>query len=192
MNIGAIKSKTEHMNFKKLSISDSYIIKPDAFSDARGVFRRAFCSDTFLDNSSDNKVMQANISENYKKYTLRGFHYQVEPHGEAKTLTCVSGSVYDIIVDLRPESETYLMWEAVTLTKDNRCSLHVPKGCANSFLTLENNTTMVYFSSSNYNPQFEKGLRYNDPTFKFKWPISEPKFISDKDSSWPDYTLYKK
>ena len=180
------------MNFKKLSISDSYIIQPDAFSDERGVFRRAFCSDTFLNNSSDNKIMQANISENYKKHTLRGFHYQVEPHSEAKTLTCVSGSVYDIIVDLRPQSETYLMWEAVTLTKDNKSSLHVPKGCANSFLTLEDNTTMVYFSSNNYNPQFEKGLRYNDPTFKFIWPIGEPKFISDKDSSWPDYIINKK
>ena len=180
------------MNFKKLSIADAYIIEPNTFYDERGVFRRAFCSDTFRDNALDKQVSQANISENYKKHTLRGFHYQLEPHSEAKTLTCVSGSVYDIVVDLRPKSETYLKWAAVKLTKENRCSLHVPKGCANSFLTLENNTTMVYFSSNNYNPKHEKGLRYNDPTFKFKWPVNEPKFISKKDASWPDYILHKK
>ena len=180
------------MKFKQLSIPGAYVIKPNPFSDDRGVFRRAFCSDTFKDNSLDNKVVQANISENFKKHTLRGFHYQVGPHSEAKTLTCVSGSVYDIIVDLRQGSETYLVWEAVNLTKENRCGLHVPKGCANSFLTLEDNTIMVYFSSNNYNPKYERGLRYNDPTFKFKWPINEPEFVSDKDSSWPDYISTKK
>jgi len=180
------------MNFKQLSISGAYIIKPDVFSDERGAFRRPFCSDTFKDNSIDNKVVQTNISENFKKHTLRGFHYQVEPYSEAKTITCVSGSVYDVIVDLRHQSETYLDWEAVSLTKENRYSLHVPKGCANSFLTLEDDTTMVYFMSSNYNIKYERGLRYNDPTFKFNWPINEPKFISEKDSMWPDYIPHKK
>tara|TARA_Y100001970_G_C14029390_1_gene747791 strand:+ start:254 stop:796 length:543 start_codon:yes stop_codon:yes gene_type:complete len=175
------------MNFKNLSINGAYIIEPNAFSDDRGVFRRAFCSDTFKNEGLSKTLAQANISENFKKHTLRGFHYQIEPHSEAKTLTCVSGSVYDIIVDLRPSSSTYLNWEAVNLTRENKCSLHVPKGCANSFLTLEDNTTMVYFSSNNYNPDYEKGIRYNDPLFKFKWPIKKPKFISNKDSSWADF-----
>ncbi len=180
------------MKFERLEIEDAYLIHAEPIKDERGVFRRSFCEKEFSNNKINSNVLQANISENRCKHTLRGFHYQVEPHSEAKTLTCVSGSVYDIIVDLRSKSETYLMWEAVNLSKDNRCSLHVPKGCANSFLTLEDNTTMVYFMSTNYNPQFERGLRYNDSTFKFKWPISEPKFISDKDSSWPDYILQKK
>ena len=91
-------------------------------------------------------------------------------------------------VDLRPKSPTYLKWESIELTKDNRCALHIPKGCANSFLTLSDNTVMVYYSSNQYNPLSEKGIRYNDPLFKFNWPIETPINISEKDANWPNYS----
>ena len=102
-------------------------------------------------------------------------------------MTCVSGSIYDIIVDLRPESKTYLKWESIDLNPKNRNSLHIPKGCANAFLTIKNNTVVVYFSSTHYNPNFEKGIRYNDPLFNFNWPVNEPQHITEKDNSWPDF-----
>jgi len=177
------------MIFKKLSIQDAFRIEPDPFADTRGVFRRSFCEKEFKKNGLTSNVSQSNISENYHKHTLRGFHYQVAPHAEAKTMMCLSGSAYDIIVDLRPSSSTYLKWESIELTQNNRLALHIPKGCANSFLTLSDNTIMVYYSSNQYEPKFEKGIRFNDPLFDFKWPIKSPKHISEKDKNWPNFTI---
>jgi len=175
------------MIFKELSIKGAYKIIPEPYTDERGVFRRSFCEEEFNQSGLTNNISQSNISENFHKYTLRGFHYQTTPFSEAKTMTCVSGSIYDIIVDLRPESKTYLKWESIDLNPKNRNSLHIPKGCANAFLTIKNNTVVVYFSSTHYNPNFEKGIRYNDPLFNFNWPVNEPQHITEKDNSWPDF-----
>ena len=174
------------MIFKKINIEGAFKIEPEPFADSRGVFRRSFCEQEFKKNGIASNVSQSNISENYNKYTLRGFHYQTGSHGEDKTMMCLSGSAYDIIVDLRPKSSTYLKWESIELTQKNRYALHIPKGCANSFLTLSDNTTMVYYSSNHYEPKFEKGIRYNDPLFNFEWPC-KPVHISEKDNNWPDY-----
>jgi len=175
--------------FKKLGIEGAFRIEPEPFADTRGVFRRSFCEKEFKKHGLTSNVSQSNISENHHKFTLRGFHYQTDPHSEAKTMMCLSGSVYDIIVDLRPKSPSYLKWESIELTQKNRWALHIPKGCANSFLTLSNNTVMVYYSSNQYEPKFEKGIRYNDPLFDFKWPIKNPKHISEKDANWPNFTI---
>ena len=114
------------------------LIKPALHKDERGVFRRSYCEDEFAKQGINFTVKQGNISENYKKHTLRGFHYQIGKHAEAKTISCLNGKAYDIICDLRPNSQTYLKWVSVIISSENRKSIHIPKGCSNAFLTLEN------------------------------------------------------
>lgn len=174
------------MKFIKTKIKDCVIIEPTPFEDERGSFRRHFCIDEFEQHHLDSKVTQCNISENKKKNTLRGFHYQIPPFEEAKTLTCIKGKLYDIVVDLRPYSPTYLRWEGFELSEQNKRTLHIPKGCAHAFITLKNNTIAHYYVSQKYSNSHERGIRWNDPLFNFKWP-HKPLFISEKDSSYPDY-----
>ncbi|TSA19777.1 dTDP-4-keto-6-deoxy-D-glucose epimerase [bacterium] len=134
----------------------------------------------------ESRIAQCNISENRTKHTLRGFHYQDMPGQEAKTILCVRGSIYDIVVDVRADSPTYLKWISFELTADNRYSLHVPKGCANAYLTLSNDAWILYFHSESYSSQCEKGIRFDDPLFSFKWPTA-PEFMSEKDKMRPDF-----
>ena len=122
------------------------------------------------------------VSENPKRGTLRGFHYQKKPHQEAKTISCLKGSFFDVIIDLRKNSPTYKKWQSFVITEKNRFSLHIPKGCANAFLTLENNTLIHYYCSNSYNPKFESGVLFNDPALKIKWPF-KPIHISEKDKN---------
>ena len=180
------------MKFEELEIKGAFLIHAEPFQDERGIFRRNFCEKEFDEHGISSIVTQANISENNYKHTLRGFHYQVSPYGEGKTMTILKGCIYDIIVDLRRESDTYLKWISLNLSSNMRTSFHVPPGCANAFLTMENETLVQYYCSCSYNPESERGLRYNDPLFQFTWPIDTPKHISDKDASWPDYAPEKK
>ncbi len=169
-------------------IEDVYLIESEPFIDERGAFRRHFCAEEFVNRGISSSVQQANISENKYAKTLRGFHYQISPFSEGKTLSCLRGSIYDVIVDLRVESKTYMQWISFELTESNRLSIHIPPGCANAFLTLENNCLIHYYCSNAYHPESERGIRYNDPVFNFKWPFS-PEIISDKDKSHPDYKV---
>lgn len=178
------------MKFHKQKITGVYLIEPQPFADDRGMFRRHFDFKEFKSNGIIPKVVQANISENKYKYTLRGFHYQVNPYGEGKTFSCFKGAVYDIVVDIRPKSPTYLQWISFELNEDNRISLHVPPGCSNAILTLQDNSVMHYYCSQFYTPKAERGIRYNDPIFNFKWP-HKPKVISEKDSNHPNFTPVK-
>ncbi|MBN2638851.1 MAG: dTDP-4-dehydrorhamnose 3,5-epimerase family protein [Bacteroidales bacterium] len=178
------------MKFFEQKLKDVFLIESEPFIDHRGAFRRHFCQQEFADHEINNKVMQANVSENNFAYTLRGFHYQLPPHGEGKTLSCLYGKIYDIVVDLRPDSPTYLEWLSFELSGTNRRSIHVPTGCANAFLTLEDNSIIQYYCSESYHPKSERGIKYNDPLFNFKWP-AEPKFISEKDNNHPDYKPVK-
>lgn len=180
------------MKFEELEIKGAFTIQAEPFEDERGVFRRNFCEQEFAEHGIVTSVAQANISENKYKYTLRGFHYQVPPHGEGKTMTILKGRIYDIIVDLRKESKTYLKWVSLDISSDMRISFHVPSGCANAFLTMEDNTFVHYYCSYPYTPDAERGLRYSDPLFKFTWPVNNPEHISDKDSDWPDFIPEKK
>tara|TARA_Y100000996_G_scaffold173033_2_gene134444 strand:- start:7384 stop:7908 length:525 start_codon:yes stop_codon:yes gene_type:complete len=170
------------MIFEEQKIKDVFLIYPEGFEDSRGSFNRKFCKEEFLNNGLDNHVEQANLSYNKLAYTLRGFHYQVEPYQESKTMTCVAGEIYDVVVDLREDSPTYSHWISVTLNPENGQSIHVPKGCANSFLTLKDETLVHYYSSQKYEPNYERGVNYLDPKFNFKWP-HKPRVISDKDKS---------
>lgn len=176
------------MEFYEQKIRGVFLIEPEPFADERGMFRRHFCQKEFSEHGIVTSVAQSNVSENKFKHTLRGFHYQLPPHGEGKTLSCLRGAIYDIVVDLRPKSSTYLKWIAVELNENNRKSIHVPPGCANAFLTLADNSLIHYYCSEFYNSGAERGVRYNDPLFNFKWP-AEPIVISDKDRSWPDFKV---
>ena len=174
------------MIFVEQKIKGVWIINPTPFEDERGLFRRHFCNEEFLENDIEINISQSNVSENKYKKTLRGFHYQLAPNQEAKTLSCFKGSIFDVIVDLRKDSSTYKKWISAELTEKNRSMIHVPKGCANAFMTLNDDSIIHYYCSDPYAPESEKGIRYNDPSFDFIWPY-EPKLISQKDLNHPDY-----
>lgn len=174
------------MQFNELSISGAFLIKPELFCDERGVFRRHYCSQEYAEHGITTGVLQGNVSENPHLHTLRGFHYQLAPHAEGKTISCISGAVYDIVVDLRNDSETYLKWESVTLDSNERNSLYIPPGCANAFLTTESNTIVHYYMSELYAPNSYQGFSYKDPAFNFIWP-AEVKHISERDKNLPNY-----
>jgi dTDP-4-dehydrorhamnose 3,5-epimerase len=173
------------MKFHKQKIPGVWIIEAEPFTDHRGRFRRHYCQKEYEKHGLETNIVQTNISENKMKHTLRGFHFQKKPYGECKTFSCLQGSVYDIVVDLRPGSETFLKWISLKLKGEDFLSLHIPHGCANAFLTQEDSTTMLYYASEYYRPEFESGVRYNDPTFNFEWPV-EPSVISEKDKSFPN------
>ena len=176
------------MKFTEKKIEGVYLIEPEPYEDDRGMLRRHYCQREFKDNNLMTDIKQTNVSENKKKHTLRGFHFQYPPHGENKVISCIKGRIYDIVVDLREKSETYLKWQSFELTEENRLSIYVPIGCANAYLTLKVNTWILYYHSEFYAPGGEGGIRYNDTFFKFHWP-AEPKMISDKDLNIPDFTI---
>ena len=175
------------MKFEEQKIKGVFLIIPESFEDDRGAFTRKFCKEEFSKYGLDNHVEQANLSYNKIAYTLRGFHYQLEPYQESKTMTCLSGEIYDVVVDLRKDSPTYCNWISVNLTPENGQSIHVPKGCANSFLTLKNETLVHYYSSQKYEPNYENGINFKDPLFKFNWPHN-PEIISEKDDNHEFYS----
>jgi dTDP-4-dehydrorhamnose 3,5-epimerase len=174
------------MIFHKQKINGVFIIEPEPYFDERGLLRRHFCQREFNEHGIAIDVKQCNISENKKQYTLRGFHYQLPPYGENKILSCIKGAIFDVIVDLRENSDSYLKWESFELTEENRLGLYLPKGCANAYLTLQDNTWIFYYHSEFFSPMAEAGIRYNDPLFDFKWP-AEPNIISDKDLEIPNF-----
>ena len=173
------------MIFRKQKIKGTYIIEPEPFSDKRGLLRRNFCQKEFKEAGLMTDIKQCNISENNLKYTLRGFHFQYPPNGEDKLISCIKGSLFNIVLDLRKESHTYLKWISFNLSEEDRLSLFIPKGCANAYLTLEDNTWIFYYHSAFYSPRYEGGIRYNDPFLNITWP-AEPKVISNKDLNHPN------
>ena len=174
------------MNFISQSISDLKLITPDLHKDERGVFRRSFCIEEYKKNQIDFKVFQGNISENFTKHTLRGFHYQKAPSKESKIISCVTGSLFNVVIDLRKKSKTYLKTVSLEISSVQRGSIYVPPGCANAFLTLSDKTIVHYYMGDSFSPESYFGIRYNDPMFSIDWPF-EPKVISEKDLNIPDF-----
>jgi len=174
------------MIFNQTGIPGAYSVELEKRSDERGFFARGWCWQELGDHGIENRLVQMNVSFNRRKDTLRGFHYQIAPFQEDKLLRCTSGSIHDVVIDLRPESPTYMRHIAVSLTAANYRMLLVPKGCANAFLTLEDAAEVTYLVSEFYTPAAERGVRWNDPAFNISWP-SELAVISDKDRSWPDF-----
>lgn len=172
------------MNLEALPIEGMFNVWWQPFTDNRGTFRRHFCEDTFMTKGINFKVKQGNISENPYAGTLRGFHYQVEPFQEQKILTVLSGELWNVTVDLRKDSSTYLQHIAVKIVPNERKSLLIPAGTANAFLTLENNTLVHYYMSENFVPDSYRGFHYNDPHLAIVWP-SDIKYISERDEALP-------
>ena len=176
----------QKMKFHKQQFEGVWLIEAEPIADIRGAFRRHFCQKEFEEFNLETKIVQTNISENKNKHTLRGFHYQLPPHEEVKTMTCLKGGIYDVIVDLRPNSESFLKWMSFELKEEDNLSLYIPSGFANSYLTLEDSTTVLYYMSEFYFPGSYTGFRYNDPLFSVKWP-AEPSIISEKDLNLEDF-----
>jgi dTDP-4-dehydrorhamnose 3,5-epimerase len=174
------------MKFISQNISDHLLILPDLHQDERGVFRRGYCKNEFAKHGIDFEVKQGNFSENFKNYTMRGFHYQISPSNESKIISCVTGALYNVVLDLRKKSTTYKQWVSLEISSIKRESIYVPAGCANAFLTMADKTVVHYYMGDFFTPDTYRGIRYNDPEFKVEWPC-EPKIISDRDMNFPDY-----
>ncbi len=173
------------MRFQETSLPGAYVIEIDELRDARGFFARSFCAREFAARGLEASVAQCNISYNAKKGTLRGLHYQ-EPASEAKLVRAVAGSLFDVIVDLRPASPAYLRHETVVLAAAKRNQLFVPKGFAHGFQTLEDGTEVFYQMSEFYAAGQDRGLRWDDPVFGIRWPLAVS-VISERDQSYPDW-----
>lgn len=173
------------MIFNPTPLHGAYTIDLEKRGDDRGFFARVFCEKEFGDHRLANHFVQVNNSLSSKKGTLRGMHYQLPPFAEVKVLRCLKGALYDVIVDLRPDSPTFKKWFGAELTAENRRMMYVPQGFAHGLLTLTDETEVLYFVSAFYSPDRERGLRYNDPAIGIVWPI-EPVEVSQKDRNWPD------
>lgn len=174
------------MKFYPTPLKGSFMIETEPRGDARGFFARTFCKKEFLDQGIDFSIVQCNSSYNHAKRTLRGLHYQSAPHEEAKLVVCLQGAVYDVMVDLRPESSTYCRNFCAELTSDNHKMLYVPQGFAHGYLTLRDDSVVLYFVSEYYSPEFERRVRWNDSAFAIPWPL-KPKIISKRDAFCPDF-----
>jgi len=174
------------MIFSETRLKGSFVIELERLEDARGFFARTWCQREFEAHGLEPRLAQCNVSVSKARGTLRGLHYQVAPYAEAKLVRCTSGSIYDVVVDLRRESPTFTQHIAVTLTGENHKMLYVPKGFAHGFLTLEDNTAVFYQMSEFYSPEHSRGVRWNDPAFGIAWPLAAG-VISDRDRSYPDF-----
>lgn len=172
------------MRFTPMSLSGAYLVELEPRIDARGTFARAFCAREFAAQGLTESFVQANISTNTRAGTVRGLHFQRAPHSEAKLVQCVKGSVYDVIVDIRKESSTYLRWTGVELSDDNGVMVYVPEGFAHGYQSLSDGANVLYLVSEFYTPEVEGGLRHSDPKLGIKWPLAVSD-ISDKDGRWP-------
>lgn len=172
------------MRFTPTPISGAVVIDLDPIEDERGFFARAWDRDSFAANGIDPTIEQMNMSRTLASGTFRGFHWNPPPHGEAKTVRCVTGSVFDVIIDMRPDSPTFRRWFGVELSAANLRMLHIPEQVANGFLISADDTTLLYTTNRRYEPGVEIGCRFDDPTIGVEWPIAVTS-VSPKDRSWP-------
>ena len=185
------------MLFIETRLKGAYIIEPERLEDERGFFARTFCRKEFESHGLNPNFVQCNISYNKKKGTLRGMHYQAAPYEEAKLVRCTKGGIYDVIIDLRPDSPTYCQWIAVELTAHSSAysaqltadfkMLYIPEGFAHGFMTLTDNTEVFYQMSEFHMPEYARGVRWNDPAFGIHWP-KDVTVISEKDKRYDDFT----
>jgi dTDP-4-dehydrorhamnose 3,5-epimerase len=174
------------MRFTPTTLTDAVLIEPERREDDRGYFARSFCETEMGAAGLEKQFVQHNHSFNHLAGTLRGMHFQNAPYAEVKLVRCTQGAIRDIIIDLRPTSDSYLQWQAFELTEENGHQLYVPKGFAHGYITLRDKSAVGYLVSTSYAPASEGGVRWNDPAFGIDWN-AEVTEISDKDASWPDY-----
>ena len=174
------------MKFIPKKIYNSFIVEIEKNEDERGFFARTYDVNEFKKYGLNSKIVQCNINYTKKRGTVKGLHYQKTPFEEAKLIRCIRGSVYSVIVDLRPDSPTYKQSESIVLSENEYCWRYIPELCANGIQTLEDDTEIIYQVTQFYTPESEGGIRWNDPAFKIKWPLSSQS-ISKKDQSWKDF-----
>ena len=176
------------MIFTETELKGAFIIELKKLEDNRGFFARSWCQNEFEAHGLNTRIVQANVSYNKKKGTLRGMHYQKAPHEETKLVRCTRGAIYDVIIDLRPTSPTRGQWIGVELTEGNYKMLYVPENFAHGFETLEDESEVIYQVSQFYTPGAENGIRWDDLAFNIAWPI-EVQVTSEKDKSWSNYMV---
>jgi dTDP-4-dehydrorhamnose 3,5-epimerase len=174
------------MKFTETKLKGAFVVEIEKLSDERGFFARSWCRKEFETHGLASRVVQANVSYNRRRGTMRGMHYQIAPYQESKLIRCTRGAIYDVIIDLRPDSPTYKQWTGVELTADNYTMFFVPQDFAHGFETLTDNTEITYQVSQFYTPGSEKGIRFDDPAFNIQWPL-EVAVLSDKDRTWPGF-----
>jgi dTDP-4-dehydrorhamnose 3,5-epimerase len=174
------------MIFTETGIPRAFVIAPERHEDERGFFTRVWCQRECEAQGMNPHFVQCNISFNTRQGTLRGMHWQADPYGEAKLVRCTRGAIYDVIIDLRPDSGTFKHHYAVILTAENYTMLYVPEGCAHGFLTLVDETEVFYQMSQFYHPESQRGVRWNDPAFGIHW-IADVQVMSRRDNSYPNF-----
>lgn len=168
------------MKFRELDLKGAYLIELEEYRDERGTFARQFCKKELAKIGINFNICQCNISKNYKKNTLRGMHYQKEPFLEPKIVSCLSGKYYDVIVDLRKDSPTFLKWQGIELAANDNKALYIPPMFAHGFQTLEDNTTVYYQLGEFFNADYYAGVRYNDPKINIKWKDLESELVMNE------------
>jgi dTDP-4-dehydrorhamnose 3,5-epimerase len=178
------------MTFHGTKLPEVFEIHLEPKADERGFFARAWCLKEFENHGLSSRLVQCSVSFNMRKGTLRGMHYQEAPCAETKIVRCTQGAIYDVALDLRPQSPMFKQWFATILSSVNRHMLYIPEGCAHGFLTLEDQTEVFYQMSEFYRPDAGRGVRWDDPSFQIVWP-AKVEVISERDCSYPDFELTK-
>lgn len=172
------------MQFAETGLAGAYLVEPEPIADDRGFFARTFCVGEFGERGLETSFLQHSISFSRRTGTLRGMHFQNPPHAETKLVSCSQGAIFDVIVDLRPASPTYLQWASFELTPDNRRQLYIPGGFAHGFITLNDDTVVQYLISKMHVPEASRGFCHDDPAVGIRWPMV-PSVMSERDRSWP-------
>ncbi|HEY0981916.1 MULTISPECIES: dTDP-4-dehydrorhamnose 3,5-epimerase [unclassified Schlesneria] len=176
------------MKFQETLIQGAYVIEPERLEDERGFFARTWCQQELEQQGLETGISQCNLSFNHRSGTLRGMHYQAAPHGETKIVRCTRGAIFDVIVDLRPDSPSYLRWFGIELTAENRLMLYIPPSIAHGFLTRADSTEVFYQMSVPFHPASARGVRWDDPALGIEWP-QLPAVISERDRLYPDFDV---
>ena len=174
---------------KQTKLNGAYVIEPEQFEDERGFFARAWSATELAALGAVGEFVEANLAYNHKRGTLRGLHWQAAPHGQAKLVRCTRGSIFDVAVDLRPDSTTYGQWTSVELSAANRVMFYVPDGFAHGYLTLEHESEVLYLVTSDYEPASARGARWNDPAFGIRWPEVNELIVNERDNNYPNFRL---
>lgn len=174
------------MRFTETKVKGALLMDLERREDHRGFFARSWCAREFGARGLISGIAQINVGYTAKKAAVRGMHFQLPPHAEAKTVRCTGGGVFDVVIDLRPDSPTYKQWDGFELTNENHRMLYIPEGCAHGYQTLTDGSEIEYLTSAFYAPESARGVRYDDPAFAVNWPLPVS-IISDADRSWPDY-----
>ncbi len=176
------------MRFAETPLPGVWVIELEELGDERGWFARTFDAEEFQARGMDPAVVQCNASFNMRRDTVRGMHYQAEPHGESKLVRCVRGAIFDVAIDLRADSPTFRGWHGAELSTENRRAMYIPAGLAHGFQTLADGCEVLYQMGNRYVPEAARGVRWDDPAFAIKWPPAHgPRIVSERDASYPDF-----